>query len=125
MNTLLAKCKKPLAAAAAVLAVALVVFLLLLVTSKGRIDGNWSGGPVYLEKYGTNCYQYYYFSEDGYFESYMTDASGNTLKVTKGTWEMDGFDVRTTVSGEIGTGVFHFNPLTGKLTSGWWTYEKD
>ena len=54
----------------------------------------------------------------------MADSSGNVVSIDVGTWEVSGFEVKASVIGEMGRTVYHYNPITNKLTCGDWTYKK-
>lgn len=116
--------KAALIATVIILVGALLVTGCLLLTAKSRIIGIWTGGPVYLNKYSSYCSQVETFGANGEYSSIMADSSGNVVSIDVGTWEVSGFEVKASVIGETGRTVYHYNPITNKLTCGDWTYKK-
>ena len=97
---------------------ALLVAGCLLLTAKSRIVGVWLGGPVYMEYHSSYCYRTLSFGEDGDYAAILTDSSGNTINIETGVWEMSNFEISA-----AGT-LWHYNPITNKVTGGFWTLKK-
>lgn len=116
--------KAALIATVIILVGALLITGCLLLTVKSRVIGVWTGGPVYLNKYSSYCNQVETFGANGEYSSIMADSSGNVVSIDVGTWEVSGFEVKASVVGETGRTVYHYNPITNKLTCGDWTYKK-
>ena len=116
--------KAALNATGIILVGALLITGCLLLTVKSRVIGVWTGGPVYLNKYSSYCNQVETFGANGEYSSIMADSSGNVVSIDVGTWEVSGFEVKAKIIGEDGRTVYHYNPITNKLTSGDWEYKK-
>ena len=116
--------KAALIATVIILVGALLITGCLLLTVKSRIIGIWTGGPVYLNTYSSYCNQVETFGANGEYSSIMADSSGNVVSIDVGTWEVSGFEVKAKIIGEDGRTVYHYNPITNKLTSGDWEYKK-
>lgn len=116
--------KAVIIAIAVVLVAALAIGGYFLLSTESRLTGVWSGGPVYLKKYGGDCYQIVSFGEDGDYTSVMTNDDGDVVSLKVGVWELSGFEVKATCIGEDGRVTYDYNPLTNKLSSGSWSYEK-
>lgn len=116
--------KAALIATGIILVGALLITGCLLLTVKSRVIGVWTGGPVYLNKYSTYCNQVETFGVNGEYSSIMADSSGNVVSIEVGTWEVSGFEVQAKIICEDGRTVYHYNPITNKLTSGDWEYKK-
>lgn len=110
--------KVALIATVIILVGALLVAGCLLLTAKSRIVGVWSGGPVYLDYYGSHCYTILSFGENGDYIDALTDSSGNPINVKNGVWEMSNFEISATGA------LWYYNPITNKITGGSWTLEK-
>lgn len=110
--------KTALIATVIILVGALLVAGCLLLTAKGRIVGVWSGGPVYLDYYGSHCYKILSFRENGDCIDALTDSSGNPINVENGVWEMSNFKISAAKA------LWYYNPITNKVTGGSWTLEK-
>lgn len=116
--------KAALIATIIILVGALLITGGLLLTVENSVIGVWTGGPIYLNKYSSFCSQVETFGSNGEYSSIMADSSGNIVSIEVGTWVVSGFEVEATVIGEFGHTVYHYNPITKKLTSGDWTYQK-
>lgn len=110
--------KGALIATVIILVGALLVAGCLLLTAKSRIVGVWSGGPVYLDYYGSHCYTILSFGENGDYIDALTDSSGNPINVKNGEWKMSNFKI------SAATELWNYNPITNKITGGSWTLEK-
>lgn len=110
--------KVALIATVIILVGALLVAGCLLLTAKSRIVGVWSGGPVYLDYYGSHCYTILSFRENGEYIEALTDSSGNPINVKNGEWKMSNFKISADMI------LWNYNPITNKVTGGSWTLEK-
>lgn len=110
--------KVALIATVTILVGALLVAGCLLLTAKSRIVGVWTGGPVYLDYYGSHCYTILSFRENGDYTYALTDSSGNPINVENGEWKMSNFKISAAKA------LWNYNPITNKVTGGSWTLEK-
>ena len=119
------KIKAIIISAVAAVAVCLIVFLILLFTVEARIQGAWISDVNYLEHYSCDCKNTVGFSGDGDYTDMLTDTDGEILKFKEGRWRVSGFTVKVgSEHTSQGATIYKFNPFTGKLTCGIWTYKK-
>ncbi len=119
------KNKKPIIIVAAVVVAVILVVVAMLATVESRTVGIWQSKPVYLEKYGCEVVRMVDINASGKCTKVLLEAdTAKIINSDAGEWDISGFDIETTEYGELGKVVFHFNPITGTMKNGKFTYSK-
>ena len=116
--------KAAVIAIAVILVAALLVAGYFLLSADSRVVGIWTGGPVYLDYYKSNCNYVVTFGEDGEYAKVLTNSSGDILDMGVGTWNFVERDLIKAVT--VGGDVTHYDysAVANELTSGDWIFEK-
>ena len=109
---------------AGLLAVILLITGYLLLTAKNRVTGVWTSESVYLREYGSDYTNLVTFGESGAYLSVLQITGGDLKDLDFGAWKMSGLEIEVSINGEMGKTIYHYNPITNKVTSGLWTFSK-
>ena len=108
---------------AVLLAVVLVLAFASRFNVKARVVDTWEGGPLYLEKYGGNCWMEFEVKKDGTYNQRIYNMYGNVVHSESGEWWIEGFSLkyREKNRSDWGNASITYHPIQNILWSGYET----
>ena len=76
------------------------------------------------QEYGSDYTNLVTFGESGAYLSVLQITGGDLKDLDFGAWKMSGLEIEVSINGEMGKTIYHYNPITNKITSGLWTFSK-
>ena len=112
-----------------VVSILFTAITVMLSNVEENIVGTWSSNRYFTEYNGKiiseTIYSVMEFRANGTYAAIRGNRSGSILEYKEGTWDVSGFRITVDIKNQLGDTVYSYNPLTDKMESGVWVYERN